>query len=237
MHQLSCPACQQKLYFPSASNSYEHLLKGICRQCKYKYTLEQAEVTTFDSTVESLRSNTYNNKHTTKYKRIYQVRLLGANKPAKLIEFSTLGKKEKLTTLPGDEFLLLYTMRGSKYEDLVWLKNQTTNQSFFLQRPGTKARSIGTAIGLLTFAAATVIATVLHIPLGKLFVATVIPSAVGVGVAVTRRNTIKVSDHNELSRLGTEQQLLAQKFDLEQKSETLHQEFQSNSSLIYRLLS
>lgn len=93
---FDCPACRKKLYFPSANNSYEHPLQGICRQCKYKYILEQAEVVAFDSKVEALCSSTYAQK-LTDYKRIYQGRLLSANKAAKSIESSTPGQAGDVT--------------------------------------------------------------------------------------------------------------------------------------------
>lgn len=234
-HQLNCPACRYKLYFPSASNSSEYLLEGICCNCKHKYTLEQAEVTAFNSIVEALHSSTYSSKVTTEYKRLYQLRLLGTNKAVRSISFSTPGQEEKIAALPGDELLLLHAMRGKKQEDLVWIKNQTTNQSHLLQRPGTKARSVGTAAGLITLAVSIATAIVLHIPIDKVFIAIATPSAVGIKVAVTRVRSSKVRDRNELSRLEAEQQLLLQKFDLEQRFEKLNCEFEDNSYLVERL--
>ena len=153
-HQLDCPACCQKLYFPNSSANYEYLQEGICIKCRYKYTLEQGKVVVFNSTVETRPSSIYGNKSTVKYKRTYQVRLLNANKTVKSLEFSTPGQQEQLAALPGDELLLLYIMRETKQEDLTWIKNQTTTQSYLLQKPGAKALSMGTKAGFLVFAAA-----------------------------------------------------------------------------------
>ena len=235
-HQLDCPACCQKLYFSSPSDTYEYLQEGICIRCRYKYTLEQGKVVVFNSTVETMPSNTYGNKSTVKYKRTYQVRLLNANKTVKSLEFSTPGQQEQLAALHGDKLLLLYTMRGTKQEDLSWIENQTTTQGYLLQKPGAKARSMGTKAGFMVFAASTLIATILHIPLfDKVFLATATPSAIGVGVCVTKRKSNKVSDRSELARLSSEQQLLVQKFEFEQKSEVLRQEIEDESRVIDRL--
>ena len=237
-YQLDCPACRQKLYFPSFSDSYEHLLDGICRKCSYKYTLEQGKVVLSNSTVEALPSNTYGNKSTVRYKRTYQVRLLSANETVKSLEFSTPGQQDHLAALPGDKLLLLYTMRETKQEDLAWIKNQTTTQGYLLQKPGAKARSMGTKAGFMVFAASTIIATILHIPLfDKVFLATATPSAIGVTVYVTKRKSSKVRDRSELLRLSSEQQLLVQKFEFEQKSEVLHLESEDDLRLINRLKS
>ncbi len=210
-YQIDCPSCHQKLYIPSSSDSYEYFLESICTRCKYKYTLEQNEVVVFNSTVKVSHSSTYGNKITVKYKRTYQIRLVSANKTTKSLEFSTPEQQEYLAALPGDKLLLLYMMRETKQEDLVWIENQITAQSYLLQKPGAKARSMGTKAGLMVFAASTVAAIILHLPpFDKVFLATATPTAVGVAVYVTKRKSNKVSDRNELSRLSSEQQLLMQ---------------------------
>ncbi len=237
-YQLDCPACRQKLYFPDSSDNYEYLQEGICRKCSYKYTLEQGEVVVSNSTVEPILSRTYGNKTTVKYKRTYQVWLLSANKTVKSLEFSTPGQQDHLAALPRDKLLLLYTMRETKQEDLTWIKNQTTTQGYLLQKPGAKARSMGTKAGFMVFAASTLIATILHIPLfDKVFLATATPSAIGVAVYVTKRKSNKVRDRSELLRLSSEQQLLVQKFEFEQKSEVLRQEIGDELRVIDRLRS
>lgn len=192
----------------------------------------------FNSTLEAQQSNTYGNTITVKYKRTYQIRLLSANKTIKSLEFSTPGQEEHLTALPGDKLLLLYIMHGTEQQDLVWTNNQTTGQNYRLQKPDFKALSIGTKVGLMFFAASTVIATLLNIPLyNKVFLATATPSAVGIAVYTTKRKSSKVSDRSEILRLSSEQQLLIQKFDLEQKAEALFQEIENDSKLINHLKS
>jgi uncharacterized protein YigA (DUF484 family) len=52
---------------------------------------------------------------------------------------------------------------------------------------------------------------------------------------VSKRSSLKVRSSPELLRLTSEQQLLAQKHDLEQKLAQLTQDFKANSSLVNRL--
>jgi len=156
----------------------------------------------------------------------------------KFLEFSTPRQQEHLAALPKDELLLLYTMRETKQKDLAWIKNQTTTQSYLLQKPGAKACSMGTKAGCMVFAASTIIATILHIPLfDKVFLATATPTSIGVAVYFTKRKSSKISAHSELLRLFSEQQLLAQKFEFEQKSEVLNQEIEDDLRVINRLKS
>lgn len=89
----------------------------------------------------------------------------------------------------------------------------------------------------MAFASGIVLATVLNLPLNKLFLATVTPTAIGIGVTVAKHKSIKVKNRSELMRLGSEQQLLEQKYDLEQKLIGLNQELEDNSRLINRLKS
>ncbi len=96
---------------------------------------------------------------------------------------------------------------------------------------GTKAR-------FMVFAASTLIATILHIPpFDKVFLATATPTSVGFAVYVTKRRNNKVSDRSELLRLLSEQRLLVQKFEFEQKSKVLRLEFKDESRVMNRLKS
>lgn len=234
-HQIKCPACNQRLYFPELANCDEDFIEGICTKCKYKYALFSTEVVAFTSSVEAWHDNKYRKQP--KYKRIYQLRLSKLDNTIKTIEFSTSGQTERISALPKDELLLLYTMRGKALDDLIWIQNYTTGRSHFLLKPGAKACSVGAGVGVLTLVASAVVAIGLHIPTNQLFFATTIPSAVGVGAYVTKRKSIKVSDHTELIRLSSEQQLLEQKFGLEQRNIDLSSELESNRRLIERLKS
>lgn len=231
--QLKCPACRQPLYFPAVEECDEDFLDSICSCCKYKYALIHTEVLSFASSVQVLRTSKYRKQPS--YSRTYKLRLLKADGTIKSLEFSTLGQEERISALPEDEILLLYSMRGKALQNLVWIENYTTGESHLLQKPGAGARSAGFSAGALALVASGILASALNIPMNKFFVATAMPAAVGVGAYVTKRKSIKVSDRLELGRLASEQQLLAQKHELDQKIAELTQELKTNNRMIKRL--
>ncbi len=231
--QLKCPACHKPLYFPNFDECDEDFLESICTACKYKYALIHTEVLSFASSVEALQTNKY--KKRPDYRRIYKLRLLKADNTIEALQFSTLGQEEKISALPEDEILLLYNMRGKALEELVWIENSTTGKSCLLLKPGAKARSTGLGAGVLALLASGLLASVLHLPMNKLYVAVAMPSAVGVGAYVAKRKSTKVRDRQELARLGSEQQLLAQKHELDKKIAELTQELKTNNRIIDRL--
>jgi hypothetical protein len=232
-HQLKCPACSKPLYFPKFGDCCEELVEGICNCCQYKYALMEAEVTSFVSQVET-RNNTHHNKQAS-YNRTYQFRLKQVNGATKAVQFTTAGQVEKISALPGDLFLLLYTMRGKALEELVRVENVSTRKSLLLLNPNVKALSRSFGAGVATLFVSFVVAGVLNISTNHLFLATTVPGAIGIGVYVSKRSSLKVRSSLELLRLSSEQQLLAQKHDLEQKVAQLTQELKANSSLVNRL--
>jgi len=230
--QLKCPACRQTICFPSSDECDEDLLESLCARCKYKYALINTEAIAFVSRAEE----NYLNRHKKQlsYRRLYELRLLTPNDILKTLEFSTPGHEEKISVRPGDRVLLLYIIRGKTVGDLLWLENSTTGKSLLLQKPGAKACSKGIGAGVLTFVAGGVLATIVHLP-DKILLAAGIPSSIGVGAYVTRLKSPKTKDKKELARLASEQQLLAQKFELEQRTQDLRSELEGNRRLIRRL--
>lgn len=231
-YQLKCPNCSKHLYFTVFGENGD-FSESLCRSCQYKYTLQQTEIGNFISTVETKSSNTFTEN--TSYSCVYNLRLQQPNGTLKSLTFSTPGQAEKISGLAGDTILLLYTMRGKVLEDLVWLENLTTGKSHLLFHPGAKARLLGVNTAFLTLVANGLLAGLLHIPVNQFFWAAAIPGSIGVGVYVTKRSSIKVSDHAELRQLSSEQQLLAQKHELEQKITGFAQELNENQSIIQRL--
>ncbi len=228
-YKINCQSCRQPLYFLDFSKSKETRLVAICTRCQYKYALVVTEVCSFSSTLE-VSPNNKNLPH-----RSYHLRGIQADGTLESVEFSTLGRLEKISALSGDQVLLLYIMRGKELQDLVWIQNSTTKKSHLLIKPGTKARATGFATAVLTLVGSSILAGFLQIPTNQLFWATTIPSSVGMGVFVTRRSSIKVRDCVELERLSSEQQLLAQKHELEQKIASLTTELQTTQRLVQRL--
>lgn len=231
--QLECPACRHLLYFPGFDECDEDFLESICTNCKYKYALIHTDVSSFTSSVEVLQTNKHRKQ--AEYRRIYQLRLLKADKTIQSLRFSTPGKEEKLSALPGDELLLLYVMRGQALAELISVKNYTTGMTCLLLAPGAKARKAGFRTGIATLVGGVLLAAFVNIPINKIFLATVLPPAVGVGVYTTRLKDPRTRERKELARLGSEQRLLLQKFELEQRTQDLRQDLESNWRMIDRL--
>lgn len=229
-YQINCFCCHQPLYFLDFSERRENFSVAICRKCKYKYALVPTEICSFSSTVQVSPNSEYLSH------RSYKLRVIQADGTLESVEFSTLGRLEKITALAGDQVLLLYSMRGRELEDLVWIENSTTKKSHLLLiKPGTTGIATGFATAVLTLVGSSILAGFLQIPTNQLFWATTIPSSIGMGAYVTKRSSIKVRDRAELERLSSEQQLLAQKHELEQKIASLTTELQINQRLVQRL--
>lgn len=224
--QLDCPCCKKLLYFPDAGECNEDILECICTICKYKYALTYSEVLNFASSVEPLQSR---GGQPIKYNRVYQLRALTLNKATKAFQFSTSGQDEKLQALPGDELLLLHTMRGDRVDDLVFVVNCTTGKSCQLLSPSSRAKYAGVKAAAFTLVGGGGLAIFLGAPL----LVTVIPS-VGVGIYVTRRLVPKERDKQTAARLEVEQKLLQRKFGLQQPIEALRQEKATNQRLVKR---
>jgi hypothetical protein len=195
------------------------------------------EVASFGSQLESWHQSKYRKQP--EYRRVYQLRLysLDSTHPDNILqalEFSTLGREEKISAVPGDRMLLLYLMQGKVLKDLLWLKNSSTGKTCLLGKPGTKARSLALNVSKLVLAV-SVPFCILNPTTDKLLLAAAAPTAAGVGTYATMRQRLKERDRQELGRLTSEQQLLLQKYDLEQQTTTLQQELKTNKRLIRRL--
>lgn len=230
LYQTNCLCCRQPLYFLGFGNCKENCLVAICHKYKYKYALVPTEIFSFSSKVEVSPNNEYSPQS-----RSYQLRLIQADGTLKSLKFSTPGRSEKISGLPGDQVLLLYTMRGKELENLVWIENSTIKKSHILIKPDTKAHTTGIATAALTLVGSSILAGFFQIPTNQLFWATTIPSSIGVAAYVTKRSSIKVRDYSEVEQLTSEQKLLAQYQTIEQKSGELTQELEINRRLIQHL--
>jgi len=229
--QLKCPSCRQPLYFPQVEASDEDQLEAICSGCNYKYILVSAQVLGFASEVETIPANKYKKKPS--HRRIYELRLLTISRELKALRLETPGLEERISALPKDKMLLLYTIRGKALDELVWIENHTTGKSCLLQKPGAKARSAGVTTGIATLFAGGVLAMLVHLP-GKLAVAIAAPAAVGAGVYVTQLNESKARDKKEIARLASEQNLLGQIHSLNHRVDELKQELASKQKTMNR---
>ena len=231
--QLDCPCCQKPLFFPHKEEYEQDLLFVLCATCNYKYALHYSEVLKFASNAEQLPGR--KTRKPIKYKQVYELQVVTPSGVIKSLEFSTLGQDEKLQAQPGDELLLLYTMRGAQVSDLLLVTNCTTGKKHQLFSPSSKARIAGIKAAGITCLVVLLLIGLLHGPDHKAMLVTTIPSALGVGVYVTQRQSPRERDRLIASRLGAEQKLLQQQFGLEQRVEQLRQEEATHTRLLKRL--
>jgi len=240
--QIPCPACRRPVYFPSFQECDEDFLESICTRCNYRYALICTEVASFSSHLESWYRSKYNKQP--EYKLVYQLRLYdldnanvdntNADKAIKALEFSTLGQEKKFSAVAGDKLLLLYLMQGKILKNLLWLENFSTGKSYLLGKPETRARSLAFNISKFALAIAVPLC-ILNPTTNRLLLAAAAPTAAGVGTYATMRQRLKERDRQELGRLTSEQQLLLQKYDIEQQTIALQRELNANKRLIRRL--
>lgn len=235
--QIPCPACRHSVYFPSFEECDEDFLESICPRCDYRYALLRTEVASFNSHIESWYRSKYNKQP--EYRRVYQLRLYDAgntnkDNTFKALDFSTLGREEKISAVAGDKLLLLYLMQGKVLKNLLWLENSSTGKSYLLRKPGTRAKALAFNISKLALAI-TVPLCILNPTTNRLLLAAAAPTAAGIGTYATVRQRLKERDRQELGRLASEQKLLLQKYNIEQQNLTLQQELNTNKKLIQRL--
>ncbi|MBV9389930.1 MAG: hypothetical protein JOZ78_26190 [Chroococcidiopsidaceae cyanobacterium CP_BM_ER_R8_30] len=231
--QLKCPACRQLLCFAEPNECNEDFLEAVCNRCRYKYGLVHAKIRAFYSNVETVYPSKYSKRP--RQRRFYQLRIMKTDETLMPLQFWTEGPEEKIPALPNDEFLLLYLVQGQDLKELIWIQNATTGTICLLTAPGARARRAGLGTAAITFASGILIATFNHFPTNQIFWATEIPISVGAGLFITKRREPKVRDEHELKRLTSEQQLLQQKYDLEQRQHALRQELEAHRRTIERL--
>jgi hypothetical protein len=164
---------------------------------------------------------------------LYHLRLLKANKTIQSLQFYTSGEEAKLSALPGDQLLLLYVMRGKVLEELISAQNFTTGMSCLILAPGAKARKAGIGTGVATLVGGLLSSVCQHSNRQDLL-ATLLPRC-GSGSLHHQAQRSQNQGENELARLGSEQRLLLQKFELEQRTQDLRQELECNWRMIDRL--
>jgi hypothetical protein len=230
-YQLSCPGCRTSLYFPTLREN-DDLIAVLCPRCRYKYGLQVAQVQAFTSRVETLPKN--RDKTPPDCQRVYNLRLRTPAQKLKALRLETPGPREQISALAGDELLLLYTLHGTTPDELIWLENTTTGNSHLLHPPGRKARDQGIIAGFATLIGGGILTMLLQLP-NRVYLPIAIPAAIGAGAYVTRSKDTRCKDQQELAQLTSEQHLLKQIHDLEDRIQELKQEAVTQEKTIIQL--
>lgn len=234
-YQIRCPVCSQYLYFPNFDDCDEDFLQVICRGCFYKYGLIYAEIESFEISPK-FRNNKRLYDHTL-FSYTYTLQLFRRDFSILSVNFSIPSILEQKNFIYDtyDRVLLLYVMYGKALNNLVWIKNLTTGYSYLLFDPRTKIRAKAFAASFLILVASSLLAFHFQISSNGLFWATTLASSICSGVYVSKRASVKSSDQFEIAQLFSEQQLLAQKYEIDQKIINFSHELQENERLIQRL--
>lgn len=232
-YQTKCPACEKPIYFPEPEDFSHEALKAVCIGCQYHYGLIYGTVKQLSDNLEPLPSRRA--KGNSRYQRRYELRLITLDGTLKVFEFKKPSEEKPFSALAGDCVSVLYTLRGSAVDELIAVTNHTTDSCLALSSPDSKARAFGRFTGLGVFVTGAVLATFVHDPVNTILLVSTIPSAVYAGFTATRLKSSKLRQEPQVGRLVSEQKLLSQKFDLEQRVAALRHEHQTNQKLLTRL--
>jgi hypothetical protein len=232
-YQTKCPACEKPIYFPDPEDFSHEALKAVCIQCQYHYGLAYGTVQQLSDSLEPLPSRRA--KGQSRYQRRYELRLITLDGALKVFDFKRPSEEKPFSAVAGDCVCVFYTLRGSAVDELIAVTNHTTDSCLALSSPDRKARAFGRSTGLGVFLTGAVLATFVHDPVNTILLVSAIPSSIYAGFAAMRLKSSKLRQEPDLPRLVSEQKLLAQKFDLEQRVAALRQEHSANQKLLTRL--
>lgn len=229
--QIKCPCCHNPLYIPGPQENKD-LSEVLCPRCRFKYGLQMAQVQAFASRVETLPTN--RNKNQPDCHRVYNLRLRTPAQKLKALRLETPGPRERISALAGDELLLLYTLHGTTLDELIWIKNTTTGNSHLLHSPGRKARNQGIIAGFATLIGGGILAMLFQLP-NRVYLPIALPAALGAGAYVSRSKDTRTKDRQEIAHFTSEQHLLKQMHDLEDRIQDLQQESDAQVKTITQL--
>jgi len=141
MAMFNCPTCYKTIGELPKSGT----LLVLCADCHFKYEVLRGRL--IERT--SVRVGGPNNDPI----RRYVFRLDVPNRDAASVKFARQGPEEVLQARPGDDVVIVHTMRGSRREEVLAAHNLTTGESFAINAPGRRSKTTadtwGVAVGIL----------------------------------------------------------------------------------------
>jgi len=149
MAMFNCPKCFKTIGELPESGE----LIALCSNCRYKFQVLRGKVLERSSKQQPGRKSSP--------VRHYVFRVELPHHRTEVTEFDQMGVDESIQARRNDDLAVVYSMRGTKREDLLALHNLTTGESHALGTPGQKASStantlgfmVGAAVGAVSFAA------------------------------------------------------------------------------------
>lgn len=218
-YKLKCPACSHPLYLPATSQ--DDPLEVLCLNCKYKYHAVYSQVESFGGVS----------------KRLGLLWLNNSTNELKPFEFKPRGLP---STHSGrnDNLILLSWVRGKKKvrSSLSAIVNCSTGRTYQLFALGWRI-TLNTFVWSFSVWTAFIAFAIFPHPLTPicLFFSSIPAITSSCFVLHELKQHFRERNERVVARLSAEQQLLSQKYELDQKIAQLNHELQANHRLIQRL--
>lgn len=156
---FSCPHCANVIgEYPDAGVA---LL--ICSSCTFKYELSAGHVVGLDSQRVQVRVGVDSVRR--RYYRHYELVLRTTPRETLRFRFDTDRDDEWIQMRAGEPAVVVYGMRGSKRNELLFVLNRASRERFILGHPGQGAKARSTGYGIVAGAVAGTAAAMASAPL------------------------------------------------------------------------
>lgn len=170
------------------------------------------------------------------FRRRYELRLAMPSDSTEVVTFDLRGRDDVALAQEGDTVTVVWSLRGDREEELVYVMNRTSGRVLQVDPPGTMARQRGYAAAAMVFAAVFVLTCAgTGGQLGLPFLTAVLVAA-GAGVAVSRlsRPTHDLPA-DARAALSAAQSLLAQRGELARARTEAEADFRRKETAVAEL--
>lgn len=206
---FNCPNCETLAgEYPDVGVS-----TVVCANCTYKYELSTGTIAGFTSQSVEVRGRS-EGQHAL-YARKFELTIAISSRETLRFTFGTERDDEWIRLSRGETATVVYSMRETRREELLFVVNRTTGERFILGTPNTRSKNRAALIGVLSAAMGGVAMLFLEVP-GPLIIVGAIALGSGVGMALrplfAPKHVLRSDERAELS---------ARKSMLEEKRELL----------------
>lgn len=225
-----CPNCQQVVgEYPD-----QGVLAVVCAHCTFKYEISGGRVRGFTSRQVQLRAATEGRR--ANYGRIFELSIATSPRETLRFTFQTDRDDQWIRIAPDDRAVVVYSMRGNRREELLFVVNRTSAERFILGKPGDRSKYRAVIMGCVAAIATGAGAVWMSAPIGIILgVAAVCGFATTKGLAIALRPRHALRSDERVT-LGARQELLAEKRSLLQLRGGVMAEIESRRALRRRLV-
>ena len=135
----------------------------MCGSCTFKYELSSGHVVALDSQKVQVRVGVDSVRR--RYYRHYELVLRTSARETLRFRFDTDRDDEWIRMRPGEPAAVVYGMRGTKRNELLFVLNRASRERYILGHPGQTAKARSTMYGVLAGAVAGTAAAMASAPL------------------------------------------------------------------------